>query len=103
MIRITALYPRTPGGHFDMDYFLDEHLPMVLERFGKACKGSSVDEVVAGIAPPGPAVYQVMVQYLFESTEEFLAAFNPHAEAIGEDVANYTNLHPIIQVSEIRA
>lgn len=103
MIRVTAMYPNTPGSRFDIDYYLKEHVPMVMERLGGACKGFSLDEGVAGLSPPGHATYRIIVHFLFESTEAFLAAFNPQAEAIGEDFENFTDLTPIIQVGEIRA
>ncbi len=103
MIRVTSLYPNTPGSRFDLDYYLKEHIPMVLERLGGACKGVTVDEGVAGLSPPGHAPYRVVVHFLFDSAEDFLAAFNPQAEAIGEDVENYTDIKPVIQVSKIRS
>jgi uncharacterized protein (TIGR02118 family) len=38
----------------------------------------------------------------FESVAEFQAAFAPHAAAIMADIPNYTNIQPVIQVSEVK-
>ena len=32
MIRVTVLYPRSSDTHFDMDYYLNKHIPMVKAR-----------------------------------------------------------------------
>ena len=41
-----------------------------------------------------------MIMY-FNSLEEFGKAFGPNAEKIKGDMNNFTNSHPIIQVSEV--
>jgi uncharacterized protein (TIGR02118 family) len=38
----------------------------------------------------------------FGSVAEFQAAFGPHTTAIMADVPNYTNIQPVIQVSEVK-
>jgi uncharacterized protein (TIGR02118 family) len=38
----------------------------------------------------------------FDTTDAFLAAFGPHAEAILADIPNYTNTQPTIQISEVK-
>ena len=38
----------------------------------------------------------------FDSVEAFQAAFGPHAETILADIPNYTNIQPVIQVSEVK-
>lgn len=51
MIRITALYPNKPGARFDLAYYVEKHCPMVMELLGEACKGSGVDQGIAGVTP----------------------------------------------------
>ena len=38
----------------------------------------------------------------FESVPAFEAAFTPHAAAIMADIVNYTNVRPVIQISEVK-
>jgi uncharacterized protein (TIGR02118 family) len=41
-----------------------------------------------------------MFHLLFETIEEFQNAIAPHQQAIIEDIPNYTNIQPIIQIRE---
>lgn len=43
-----------------------------------------------------------MCHLLFDSIEAFQTSFGPHAQAIENDVPNYTNTEPIVQISEMR-
>jgi uncharacterized protein (TIGR02118 family) len=38
----------------------------------------------------------------FDSVAEFQASFGPHAEAIMADIPNYTNVQPVIQISDVK-
>ena len=51
---------------------------------------------------PGSApTYIAIGRLFFESIDAFVTAFGPHAKAIGADIANYTNLKPTIQISDV--
>ncbi len=99
MIRISILYPNE--GSFDMDYYLENHMPMSIKRLrsGKGYRGVSVERGVSGIGPEPP--YVAACHFLFNSIEDFMAAFQPHAEALRGDIRNYTDIEPIIQFGEI--
>ncbi|MBW8294448.1 EthD family reductase [Sphingopyxis sp.] len=101
MIRITILYPASVGARFDMDYYLGVHAPRALSRLGGAVESFTVD---VGIhAPPmSEPLFVAAGHYLCASAEEFMAAYLPHAAELQADVANYTDIKPIIQVSEVR-
>lgn len=34
MIRVTVLYPNTPGSSFNWAYYLNTHIPLALRRLG---------------------------------------------------------------------
>ena len=57
MIKVSVMYPNTPGGRFDHDYYRDKHMPLVKARMGDACKSYTVDKGLAGGAPGAPAAY----------------------------------------------
>jgi len=42
-----------------------------------------------------------MCHLRFESVEAFQRAFGPHAEAIMADIPNYTDIEPMLQISEV--
>ena len=100
MIKVSVLYPR--GGKFDMGYYLERHVPMVREKLGAACRGLSVEQGLAGVAPGAPPPYAAMGHLLFDSIEAFQGAFAPHAAAIMADAANYTTVEPVVQISEVK-
>jgi uncharacterized protein (TIGR02118 family) len=54
-----------------------------------------------GGAPGSEPAYVAMCHYLFDSFEDFGAAFNPHAELLQGDMVNYTDIEPIIQISAV--
>ncbi len=43
-----------------------------------------------------------MCHLLFDSVEEFSAAFAQHGAAIQADIPNYTNAQPVIQISTVK-
>jgi uncharacterized protein (TIGR02118 family) len=102
MIKVSVLYPNTAGGNFDMNYYLNQHMPMVQQKLGPACKRTAVEEGIAGGAPEAPATYIAMGHLYFDSTDAFQTAFAPHAQAIMADIYNYTNIQPTIQISEVK-
>src|SRR2546429_1549819 len=54
-------------------------------------------------SPGAPPAFSAMGHLYFDSVEAFQAAFGPHAGAIMDDIPNYTNVQPTIQVSEVRS
>ena len=102
MIKVSVLYPNASDARFDMTYYLDRHMPMVRDLMGGALKGMNVDHGLAGEQPGVPAPFVAAAHLLFDSVEEFQAAFTPHADAILSDIPNYTNTQPTVQISQIK-
>src|ERR1700746_3882711 len=100
VIRVSVFYPQSAGTSFDMRYYLEKHMPMVGQKLGAACKSMAVEQGLAGGAPGAPPTYAAMGHLYFESVEAFQTAFTPHAQAIMADIPNYTNIQPVIQISE---
>ena len=102
MIKVSIFYPNEEGKKFDMDYYLNSHIPMVQEKVGAALKGGAVEQGLSGIEPGSPATYVAMGYLLFDSVEAFQSAFGPHSEAIMADIPNYTDIQPTFQISEMK-
>jgi uncharacterized protein (TIGR02118 family) len=68
---------------------------------GEACRFYTVDKGLAGGAPGSTAPYVGMCHIYCESVEAFQRGFGPHAKEIMADIANYTNVAPVIQISEV--
>lgn len=103
MIKISILYPNKLDARFDIQYYLETHIPMALEIFSAhpGYKGVSIDSGLADAIPGMEAAYVVMCHFLFDSADDFMAAFMPHAEKLQGDIANYTDIEPMIQISEV--
>jgi len=102
MIKVSVLYPNSENSKFDIDYYCSRHMPMVKEKLGAALKAMSVDHGVAGGTPGSKPVYAAMGHLHFDSVGAFQAAFGPHAKAIMADIPNYTNVQPIVQISDVK-
>jgi len=102
MIKISVMYANREGATFDVDYYCNVHIPMVTDLLGEALQGGAVDYGVAGGAPGEPAPFAAIGHLLFNSVADFQNAFGPHAEKILADLPNFTNLQPVIQISEIK-
>ena len=102
MIKVSLFYPNEEGKRFDMDYYFNEHLPMVRQKLGTVCKCADAEQGLSGILPGTPATYIAMCHLYFESIEACQTAFGLHAQAIMADMPNYTGTQPTIQISEVK-
>jgi uncharacterized protein (TIGR02118 family) len=92
-IKLSVFYPKSDGAKFDHDYYRDKHVPLAVETWG-------VDrvEIEKGINGPNEAA----VHFYFDSLDAMGAALGHEGTgAIMEDVANYTDITPTQQVSEV--
>ncbi len=103
MTKISILYPSHKGARFDVRYYLETHIPRSIELLSghRGFQSVSVERGVAGAEPGTDAAYIMMCHFLFDSLEDFLAAFMPHAASLQRDMSNYTDTPPVIQISEV--
>jgi uncharacterized protein (TIGR02118 family) len=74
MIKVSVMYPNTPGARFNHEYYRDKHMPLVKARLGDNCKYYTVDKGLAGGAPGAPATYVGMCHIFCDSIEAFRPA-----------------------------
>ena len=101
MIKVSVMYPNTPGARFNHEYYRDTHMPLVKARMGESCKSYTVDKGLAGSTPGAPATYVGMCHIFCDTVASFQAGFGPHATEIMADISNYTDLTPVLQISEV--
>jgi uncharacterized protein (TIGR02118 family) len=101
MIKFSVMYPYQAGARFDHAYYRDKHMPLLKSRLGDACKSYTIDKGLAGGAPGEPPIYVGMCHVFADSVEAFQSAFGPHAKEILADIANYTDIRPVMQFSEV--
>jgi uncharacterized protein (TIGR02118 family) len=64
-------------------------------------RGATVEQGLASPTPGTPPAFTAMCHFLFLSIEDFLAAFQPHAEVLQGDIPNYTDITPLIKFNEV--
>lgn len=101
MIKMSVYYPADGGSKFDHDYYRTSHLPLIKERLGAACLRYEIDRGLAGREPGSAPQFVAACHVYSPSLAIFQAALAPHRAEIAADVANYTDIAPIVQISEI--
>ena len=84
-----------------MVYCCNKHIPMIKEKLSAACKQMDIDQGLAGAQPGTKPAFVAMAHQLFDSVDAFQKAFGPHAATIMGVVPNYTDIQPIIQISNV--
>ncbi|HEY4193916.1 MAG TPA: EthD family reductase [Mucilaginibacter sp.] len=101
MIKVTVLYPAGDDKKFDMDYYSNKHIPMIKGLLAGALKLTEIDKGIGGGAPGAPAPF-VMICYLyFDSVADYQNAMTTNGSKILADIPHYTNIQPVIQISEV--
>ena len=93
MIKLSVSYPKGEGTTFDHKYYAATHIPLCNSTFNPA-----KTEVEKGI--DGPSV--AGVTFYFDSMEAMQDALgSPQMADVMADIPNYTNIAPVMQVSEV--
>ncbi|RMC94268.1 EthD family reductase [Aquitalea palustris] len=101
MINVSILYPYSATARFDFDYYLQQHMPLASKLLAPALLDMRVEKGISSSEPGSTPNFTALCQLQFESVETFLAAFMPIAEQLQGDIANYTDITPQIQYSEV--
>ena len=100
-IKVSILYPHQEGKQFDFDYYINKHVPMVTGLIGHAILGATIERGICGATADDSPPYISMGNIYFESLETFQNSFGAHADTIMADIPNYTNVAPVVQMSEV--
>ena len=99
-ITVTVSYPNTPGSKFDMVYYLDTHLELVGKCWGEKLISARAIKGIATPDPSTPPPYQVVAILQVESLDVLNDVLNEHGAEILGDIPNFTDVEPVIQISE---
>ena len=101
MIKMAIFYPSGEGKTFDMDYYSTKHMPMAASLFGDSLKAMSIDKGLSSGTPNQPVPYLAIGYFYFETLSSLQNTLGPHREKLRADIPNYTNIQPVIQISEV--
>jgi uncharacterized protein (TIGR02118 family) len=99
MIKVSVMYPQSPGTRFDHDYYRNNHLPLIKRSMGAALEYYAIDREIANGAPKSPFV--AMCHLICDSIESYQAAMGPHGKEIAADIRNFTDRTPVTEFSEV--
>ncbi len=101
MIKMSVYYPADGGSRFDHDYYRTTHMPLIKQRLGDACLRYEIEKGIVGREPGSAPEFVAACHVYSPNLEIFQQRFGPHRAEVAADVANYTDIAPIVQFSEI--
>ena len=101
LLKISIMYPFAEGKTFNMEYYETRHMPMVAKFLGSNLVKYTIEKGLASGIPNQPLPYMAIGTFYVKSLEEYQVAIGPNRDAIRADFVNYTNVVPVILVSEV--
>ena len=102
LFKVAILYPDGEGKTFDMTYYESKHMPMVAGLLGKNLQFYEIDKGISGRTPNDKAPYVAVGYFYVKDVAEYNKAIGQNRDAVMNDIKNYTNIQPVIQISEIK-
>ena len=101
VIKVSVMYPYAEGKTFNMEYYESKHMPMVAAFLGSNLVKYTIEKGLASGIPNQPMPFMAIGTFYVKSLSDYQTAIGPHRDAIRADFANYTNISPVILVSEV--
>ncbi|MFC3198205.1 EthD family reductase [Parapedobacter deserti] len=102
MFRVSVLYPNGEGKTFDFEYYEKKHMPMVASFLGENLTLYEVEKGVLGRTSGEKPSFLAIGYFYIDDINEYNKAIAQNRDTIINDFNNYTNIQPIIQISQIR-
>ncbi|MBK0383471.1 EthD family reductase [Pedobacter sp. SD-b] len=101
LIKVSIMYPFAEGKTFDMRYYETKHMPMVAGFLGSNLVKYTVEKGFATGIPNTQLPFMAIGSFYVKSLGDYQAAIEPNRDAIRADFPNYTDVTPVILVSDI--
>jgi uncharacterized protein (TIGR02118 family) len=101
LVKVTVMYPFAEGKTFNMEYYETKHMPMVAGYLGSNLVKYTIEKGLASGIPNQALPFIAIGTFYIKSLSDYQAAIGPNRDAIRADFANYTNIAPVILVSEV--
>jgi uncharacterized protein (TIGR02118 family) len=102
MFKVTILYPNGDDKTFDMDYYEKKHMPMVAGFIGKNLRFYEIDKGISGRTPTDKVPFLAIGYFYINDVAEYNRSIAQNRDAVINDFKNYTNVQPVVQISEIK-
>lgn len=101
LIKISVMYPFAEGKTFNMEYYETKHMPMMAGLIGSNLVKYTIEKGIDSGIPNQTLLYVAIGTFYVKSLSDYQAAIGPNRDAIRADIPKYTNITPIIFVSEV--
>ncbi len=101
LIKVSVMYPFSEGKTFNMEYYESRHMPMVAAWLGDNLVKYTIEKGVASGIPNQPLPFMAIGIFYIRNLEAYQKAIAPNRDAIRADFPNYTDVAPVILVSEV--
>ena len=102
MFKVAILYPGGDNKTFDMEYYEKKHMTMVAGFLGGNLKLYEIDKGISGRTPTDKVPFVAVGYFYVSDVAEYNKAIAQNRDTIIGDIKNYTNIQPVIQISEIK-
>ena len=102
VFKVTILYPGGEDKTFDMDYYENKHMPMVAGFIGQNLIFYEIDKGIAGRTPDDKVPFVAVGYFYINDAAEYNRAIAQNIDTIISDIKNYTNIQPVVLISEIK-
>jgi uncharacterized protein (TIGR02118 family) len=102
MFKVSILYPNGDNKTFDMDYYERKHMPMVAGLLGKNLKFYEIDKGLTGRTQNDKLPFVAVGNFYISDVAEYSKAIAENRDAVVADFKNYTNIQPVVLISEIK-
>ena len=93
MIKVSFLYPNTPGKNFDLVYYTDTYIPLVRQRLdAMGLLRCEVERGISSADPNAPAPFVAVGSLYFSTEEEVHEGFKQHGRELLGAMPNFTDL-----------
>jgi uncharacterized protein (TIGR02118 family) len=101
VIKVSVMYPFSEGKTFNVEYYETKHMPMVAKYLGANLIKYTIEKGVSSGIPNQPLPFMAIGTFYVKSLSDYQAAITPNRDSIRADFSNYTNIIPVILVSEV--
>lgn len=101
MIRVTVSYPPHEACHFDHAYYQNAHAQLIRDRLGAhGLIRLEIDQALAD--PSGKLPVSIAAAHMFfDDIDRFKAAMAAEGKVLGADRSNYTDILPVVVISQV--
>ena len=87
---MSIMYPNSPDVHFDFDYYVSKHMPLIMKLYGKSIARFELRRGLPG-ADGAPPPFVATITIWIADPKAFDAAAAIHQAGLRADVSKFTN------------